>query len=98
MASSGMTRKDMAQMFKKIGWKRKEESAAPPPSPSSQPAAVSWNYVQSYFCDNCFWLLLKMGKSLVQQAITRVSNAYQSQSMLLIVARLTVGLHDNGQY
>lgn len=43
MASSGMTRKDMAQMFKKIGWKRKEESAAPPPSTSSQPAAVSWN-------------------------------------------------------
>ena len=37
MASSGMTRKDMAQMFKKIGWKRKEESA-PPPQPSSQPA------------------------------------------------------------
>ena len=35
MASSGMTRKDMAQMFKKIGWKRKEE---PTPPPSSQPA------------------------------------------------------------
>ena len=35
MASSGMTRKDMAQMFKKIGWKRKEEAAPPP---SSQPA------------------------------------------------------------
>lgn len=37
MASSGMTRKDMAQMFKKIGWKRKEESA-PPPTSTSQPA------------------------------------------------------------
>ena len=29
MASSGLTRKEMSQMFKKIGWRRKED--APPP-------------------------------------------------------------------
>ena len=54
MASSGMTRKDMAQMFKKIGWKRKEESAAPPPTPSSQPAAVSSMELHVVLYDNCF--------------------------------------------
>ena len=49
MASSGMTRKDMAQMFKKIGWKRKEEVAPPP---SSQPAVSTFIY-----SDDCFGLL-----------------------------------------
>lgn len=34
MASSGLTRKDMSQMFKKIGWRRKEE--APPPQAAMQ--------------------------------------------------------------
>jgi hypothetical protein len=43
-----MTRKDMTQMFKKIGWKRKEESAPPP---SSQPA------VSGRSRTNCFWVL-----------------------------------------